>query len=254
MRWCRCVYGFLLMHPRLFLTFLCCIFASCAAPGGGGSAAGTSAGRDPLGHRPGPRGFRTVILDAGHGGKDSGAISAVTGSWEKDLALDTARRVRSELGGDFRVIMMRDSDEFIDLDERVARASRNGGAVMVSIHFNSGPSGQRGAETFFWRVDSSSLARRVQARVASVAGSARGTVRRRIRLTRNPEIPCILTECGYLSHPVEARRCADPGYRQQLAHAIASGIREQAARGDDGMGPLPPPLNEPLSRASDPRE
>ena len=217
-------------------------------------AGASSTGRDALGHRPGPRGFRTVIIDAGHGGEDSGAVSPVTGQREKDLTLDTARRVQAELGGSFRTIMMRDSDHFVDLDERVARASRHGDAILVSIHYNAGPSHLQGTETFFWRVDSSSLARRVQAGLASVGGSARGVVRRRIRLTRNPEIPCILTECGYLTNPGEARRCADPGYRQRLARAIADGIRAQAARGDDGMGPLPPPINAPLSRPTDARE
>jgi N-acetylmuramoyl-L-alanine amidase len=234
---------YLLILPLLFL-------ASCSAP------SSSSTGRSDLGNRPGPRGFHTVVIDAGHGGKDSGARSGITGDMEKTLTLDTARRVQAELGGSFRTVMMRDDDTFVELDDRVARASRSGD-ILVSIHYNSGPSGLRGPESFFWRVDSYSLAKRLQRQLSAASGGGngnRGLVRRRIRLTRNPSIPCALVECGYLSNPAEARLCATPGYRQRMAHAIATAIREQAAMGDAGMGPLPPHIDAPPSRATDRRE
>ena len=240
------------MKYHLVLLTLVFALSSCTLPTGpmGGST------RDLLGHRPGPANFRTVIIDAGHGGQDSGAVSAHTREREKDLALDTARRLQSQLGGQFRVVMMRNSDAFVDLDERASRASRYGDAILLSIHFNSGPSSRRGPETNYWRVDSHGLAVRAQRALTSVAGSgnSRGLVRRRLRLTRNPTIPCLLLECGYLSNREEARRCADPGYRQRLAAALAQAIRAQAALGDAGTGPLPPPLNAPPSRATDARE
>ena len=221
---------------------------SCAAPGGG---------RSEYGHRPGPKGFRTVILDAGHGGHDSGATSRWTGQMEKDAAMDTVRRLRQELGGQFRVVLMRDGDDFIDLDERVRRANGYPDAVLVSIHYNHGGAGNRGTETFYWRMDSYSLAKRIQRELAAVVPSEQnngGLVRRRIRLTRNPEIPCVLVECGYMSHSSESRLIADPGYRQRLARAVAKGVRDQAASGDAGMGPLPRPINAPLSRPTDASE
>lgn len=234
---------------HLLLVALAGLLASCAAPSGN---VPSSSGRSALGHRPGPKGFRTVVIDAGHGGDDSGARSPSTGDLEKNLALDVARRVKSELSGQFKTVMMRDSDTFVDLDERVARASKYGDGVLVSIHFNSGPSHVRGAETYYWRVDSYSLAKRIQRKLAGLAGSSdRGLVRRRLRLTRNPEIPCVLAECGYLSNADEARFASDSGYRGRLAGAIASAIREQAARGDEGMGPLPRPITAPLSRPTD---
>lgn len=221
-------------------------------------APSSSGGRDYWGHRPGPRGFRTVVVDAGHGGKDNGATSSHTRQHEKDLNLDLARRLRSELGTGFRVVMMRDDDSFIDLDERVVRANRHGDAVMVSLHFNSGGSSRvRGPETYYWRVDSHGLAVRLQRAMSQISPDEcdnRGLVRRRLRLTRNPEIPSVLIEGGYLSHPIEARLVATAAYRQQLAQAIAGAIRQQAAHGDAGTGPLPKPINAPASRASDARE
>jgi len=249
---------------RLFYPFfgfgLLVLLASCAGPPVASPVAtpvAASAGRDYWGHRPGPRGFTTVVIDAGHGGKDSGASSRTTGQQEKNLTLDTAKRIRAELGGSFKTVLMRNDDTFVDLDDRVARANQHGDAILVSMHFNSGPQSLCGPETYYWRVDSHGLAVRLQRAMAQVSpgrSSNRGLVRRRLRLTRNPEIPCVLMEGGYLSNPAEARLIADPTYRQRLAAAIAAAIRTQAAIGDAGTGPLPPPLTAPPSRASDKRE
>jgi N-acetylmuramoyl-L-alanine amidase len=230
---------------------LLALLASCAGP------AASCAGRDYWGHRSGPQGFDTVIIDAGHGGKDSGATSKTTGQQEKSLTLDMAQRIGAQLNGSFHTILMRSDDTFVDLDERVARANHYGNAILVSIHFNSGPKHLRGPETYYWRVDSHGLAVRLQRAMAQASPgehSNRGLVRRRLRLTRNPQIPCVLMEGGYLSHPAEARLVCTPVYRQRLAVAIAAAIRTQAASGDAGTGPLPPPLTSPASRPNDARE
>lgn len=232
-----------------FILTLTAFFASCAAP-----TTGSSTGRDVWGHRPGPKGFKTVIIDAGHGGKDSGAVSRHTGLKEKDLAFDTAKRLANELRSDFKVILMRSEDSFIDLDDRVIRANRHGGAVLVSMHYNAGPSHIRGPETYYWRVDSHGLATRCQRAMNQVIPEKTGNrdlVRRRMRLTRNPEIPCVLLEGGYLSHAAESSLIANPAHRQKLAVAIAGAIRTQAALGDARTGPLPRPINAPPSRPTD---
>ncbi|MFT3990417.1 MAG: N-acetylmuramoyl-L-alanine amidase [Luteolibacter sp.] len=231
---------------------LCALIASCAGPSGT-----TGSLRSVNDNRPGPRGFKTVILDAGHGGKDSGAVSGITGQKEKDLTLDMVKRIRDELGGGYKTILMRGSDTFVDLDDRVARANRHGDAILISMHFNSGPSHIRGPETYYWRVDSHGLAVRFQQAMQNVSTGEtanRGLVRRRLRLTRNPEIPCVLLEGGYLSNASEARTIANPDYRQKLAKAIAGAIKTQSAIGDTGTGPLPPKLNQPLSRPTDSKE
>jgi len=226
------------------------LFASCAGPGGSGGLQ-----HDTWGHRPGPKGFHTVIIDAGHGGKDPGAISRRTGAQEKDLALDTAKRLERQLSGKVRVVMMRKGDSFIELDDRASRASGKDGTILISIHYNSSSSGIRGPETYYWRVDSHGLATRVQRAMESVSPAEsgnRGKVRRRLRLTRNPDVPCILAELGYLSHPAEARLCADPAYRERMASALARAILDQQANGDAGTGSLPKPIYAPPSRPTDP--
>jgi N-acetylmuramoyl-L-alanine amidase len=234
---------------------LCWWITSCASsPVAGGTS---SLSRDEWGHRPGPQGFTTVILDAGHGGKDSGAVSPYTGQKEKDLTLDTVMRVKRQLAGKVRVELMRSDDTFVELDERVRRASMKGSAILVSIHYNSSGAGCRGPETYYWRVDSHGLATRIEKNLTAVSpmeSGSRGMVRRRIRLTRNPNIPSVLVECGYLSNPAEAKLCASPAYRDQLAKAIADAILTQKKIGDLGTGPLPPPLYAPPSRPMDARE
>jgi N-acetylmuramoyl-L-alanine amidase len=233
---------------------------SCETPGefpsdSSASSSGFSRGLDEWGNRPGPRGFATIIIDAGHGGKDSGARSRRTGLTEKVLTLDTARRLRRELGGSFRVVMTRDSDTFVDLDDRVRMANRSGG-ILVSIHFNESASRMAGPETYWWRVDSYTLAKRVQGHLSSVTAqhNSRGLVRRRLRLTRNPATPCILVEAGYISNSREGNSLSDASYREKLARAMAAAIREQAAEGDSGLGPLPPFIKAPPSKHSDARQ
>ena len=227
-----------------FLPFILALLAlpSCSTVGG-----------DRLGNRPGPQGFRTVVIDAGHGGKDSGAISRHTRQQEKDANLDLAKRLRSELSGSFRTVMVRSDDRFVDLDDRVAFANRYGDAILVSLHFNSGASYRRGPETYWWRVDSHGLAVRCQRAMKSVAPASYnvGLSRRRLRLTRNPSIPCVLLEGGYMSNSAEARQINSSGHRSKLAKAIAGAIRDQARMGDAGTGPRPRFIMAPPSRATD---
>jgi N-acetylmuramoyl-L-alanine amidase len=227
-------------------------FASCAGPSKVPSRNGQP---DEWGHRPGPQGFTTVILDAGHGGKDSGAVSPINGLKEKDLALDTVKRVQRQLGGKVRTVLMRNDDTFIELDDRAARASGKSNTILVSIHYNSSGPGVRGPETYYWRVDSHGLATRIQRNIESVSPAEsgnRGMVRRRMRLTRNPDVPCVLVEIGYLSNSAEAKLCADPNYRERMAGAVAQAILAQQQSGDAGTGPLPIPIFKPPSRPTDP--
>lgn len=233
----------------LCLTVL--LLASCQGPllTGAGS-------HSVYGDRPAPTGFGTVVIDAGHGGRDSGAPGRQRGVAEKTIALDIAQRLRRALSGSFRTVMTRTSDTFIPLDTRVGIANHSGNAVLVSIHLNDGSRRLTGPETYWWRVDSYSLATRVQAGLKNVipGSNNRGQVRRRLRLTRNPEIPCILVECGYLSNARDADFFASTGNRERVAQAIAQALKVQAASGDAGCGPLPKAIYAPPSSAHDARE
>ncbi|MEN8140108.1 MAG: N-acetylmuramoyl-L-alanine amidase [Thermodesulfobacteriota bacterium] len=95
-------------------------------------------------------GVKTVIIDAGHGGKDPGAIG-ITGLREKDVSLRVARKVSRELERKgYKTILTRDSDTFIPLEERTAIANTKGGDLFISIHANSAPNRRAfGLETFY---------------------------------------------------------------------------------------------------------
>jgi N-acetylmuramoyl-L-alanine amidase len=201
--------------------------------------------------------FSTVVIDAGHGGKDSGGVSgrrAPIFLREKDLTLDTAKRVRDELRrAGLRTVMMREDDHFVELDDRVRFADRQGpGAILVSIHYDAvSNQAMHGAKTFYWRADSHGLATRIEQQLVAATGETdQGVIRRRLRLTRNPDIPCVLCECAYVTNPAEAQMAATESYRQRIAHGIAQGILEEHKLGDAGIASVPE-LYAPLSKASD---
>ncbi|HEY0791698.1 MAG TPA: N-acetylmuramoyl-L-alanine amidase [Chthoniobacterales bacterium] len=234
----------LFQRGRIFLGLSVLGLAACAQTG-------------PAASRLSPGTFRTVVIDAGHGGKDNGGLSSRRMPYrlrEKDLTLDTALRVRKNLRrAGFRTVLTRDNDTFVELDDRVAMADRQGtGAILVSIHYNAtGNESANGPETYFWRADSHGLATRIERRMAAIGGlRPGGVIRRRLRLTRNPEIPAVLCECAYLTNAADNRHAADPAFRQKVANAIAEGVVEESRSGDEGIAAVPE-LYAPLSHASD---
>jgi N-acetylmuramoyl-L-alanine amidase len=79
-----------------------------------------------------------IVIDAGHGGKDRGTMSPSGGMDEKEIVLDVAKRLRSLLdGAGIKVIMTRDTDDFISLPERTVITSRSSADLFISIHVNS---------------------------------------------------------------------------------------------------------------------
>lgn len=195
-----------------------------------------------------PGGFTTVVIDAGHGGKDNGE-SPNQFLKEKEVALDTAKRLERLLSDSgLRTVMTRREDVFVELDDRVRIADRYyPNAILVSIHYNASPSSSpRGVETFFWRGDSYGLATRVQRHLTGETGlDNRGVTRRVLRLTHNPQVPAILCECGFLTNRTEANLAATEAFRQRTAQGIADGVLEEQENGDVNIGSLPP-LERPV--------
>ncbi len=196
--------------------------------------------------------FKTVVLDAGHGGYDKGAISPY--GYEKDFALDVARNIKPLLEAKgLKVIMTRTSDVFVPLELRARIANATKDSIFVSIHFNatdSNPSAQgfeifsltpRGAPSTaddalalrFMNmqagspVDAPSLALSMSV-FHSVVGHFsevdRGIKRARFAVLRLTKIPAILVEGGFLTERGESRLIAKSSWRAQLAQSIATGI------------------------------
>lgn len=116
---------------------------------------------------------RRIVIDAGHGGHDPGTIGR-SGLQEKALVLDVALRlarlVKSELGAE--VVMTRDSDVFIPLEERTAIANSKGADLFLSIHANSSRNSKaRGIETYFLNFAADPHAEEVAARENSISAA-----------------------------------------------------------------------------------
>ena len=110
----------------------------------------------------------TIVLDAGHGGRDAGGVGI--GTTDRDVAFAIVRRlgpmIERELG--VRVVYTRSTDTFVELRERGRIANRSGGKLFVSVHGNSGPASAHGTETFFLAPRGSASAREVMERENSV--------------------------------------------------------------------------------------
>ena len=137
----------------------------------------------------------------------------------------------------------------------MANKYRGRNAVLVSIHFNAvSGSAPHGTETFFWRPDATALAARIQKNVSRQTGFTDIAInRRRLRLTRNPEIPAVLVEGAYMTNANDAKKLATPATRDSLAQGICNGILELQKHGEKGI-PRVPEIATPLSRPSDPAD
>ncbi|MGY4706506.1 N-acetylmuramoyl-L-alanine amidase family protein [Candidatus Bipolaricaulota sp. J31] len=170
-----------------------------------------------------------VVIDAGHGGEDPGAV--VAGVKEKDIVLDIVLRVfELSQGGPVQVVLTRATDRYIGLKERVRFAEEVGAALYLSVHANylSDPR-VRGIEVW---VDNTrdpddpswELARTVLSALVRETGAADRGVRSQKLYLRHTELPAALVEVGYLSNPGERRRLLDPAHRARVARGILEGI------------------------------
>lgn len=201
----------------------------------------------------GGRGYKVVVLDPGHGGKDVGARGR-RGVEEKRSVLDIAKRVRVHLANEgVKVYLTRDGDRFIPLEERSQKAAKWGADVFVSIHLNAAANRTpRGIETFTlavpgfastaasesWasstiftgnRFDHSSnlLGYYIQQNLKSaVRGEDRGLRRARFMVLKNAPCPAALVECGFLSNPYEEEAMLSSDHREAIARGISKGILE----------------------------
>jgi len=173
--------------------------------------------------------FKTVVVDAGHGGKDNGAYRKFGGA-EKIATLDVAERLSRKLHeSQFKTVMTRSTDVFIPLEERVAVENAQKNSIFVSIHFNdSRRRGIHGFETYYHSVNSQDLAYRIQSKLMTIPHSAnRGVHTANFRVLRLAKYPAVLVECGFLSNRLEGGEARDSEYREALADRIAEAIVEQ---------------------------
>ena len=177
--------------------------------------------------------FNTVVIDAGHGGKDPGTI------WyhrvEKHLALDVAKRVETALRAKgLKTVMIRRTDTFVELDQRARLANKVPNSIFVSVHFNADGKdfGKNGAEMHYYGSRGLFLGQRLDAAFDKYVklGCRKLVQRKRLVVLRETKAPAVLVECGYLTHRTNSWLCSLTSHRQAVANAIVAGILASRAR------------------------
>ncbi len=168
-----------------------------------------------------------VVLDAGHGGSDYGAIRE--GINEKDITLDVTQRVASILKSKgYKVALTRSDDTFVSLQDRVEFSENEAPEIFVSIHVNSAVATEpKGIETHYYHDYSNELAKTVHSHLMKeIDTKDRGLVKSKFYVINHTTVPAILVEMGFISNEEERAELISDKRKQKTAKAIAEGIIE----------------------------
>jgi N-acetylmuramoyl-L-alanine amidase len=170
----------------------------------------------------------TLVLDPGHGGEDGGA-TGIQGTREKDINFDVALRLKELLDeAGTNVILTRNGDYYISLYERSFIANQLPGDIFVSIHANFHPNPNvHGIEVYSYKgmADSALLAKLVEAKlVKQTQMNSLGIKNNDFVVIREPLMPSILVELGYLSYGPEETLLQTTAFKDQAALGIYRGI------------------------------
>ncbi|RPK29884.1 N-acetylmuramoyl-L-alanine amidase [Paenibacillus xylanexedens] len=151
-----------------------------------------------------------VWIDAGHGGKDPGAVA--NGIQEKDIALKVSLGIKERLEAGYenvQVLLSRSTDEFLELRDRTAKANAAGADLLVSIHCNAG-GGKGGFETFRYTSASQGSIKLQDALhkaiMGKVGGIDRGQKAQNLHMVRESKMPAVLTENLFVDVAADADR------------------------------------------------
>lgn len=175
--------------------------------------------------QPKRNGARTVVIDAGHGGSDYGAIRDNIN--EKDITLDVSKRLKTLLQKQgYNVIMTRDTDEYLSLQERCDITEAAHPDIFVSVHVNSSVKPEiTGVETHYYHQESLALAQTVHAAIASnIKSNNRGLFKSKFYVINHTTVPAILCEIGFISNDSERSQLNGDKRKQDTAKAIMEGV------------------------------
>ncbi len=189
---------------------------------------------------------KTVILDAGHGGEDPGAVGNLSGLREKEVNLNIVMLTKELLEKDnYKVILTRDSDKLNystdtdnilqkrreDLTTRKEIMDNSGADIVVSIHLNKfAQTKYHGAQVFFPpnSPDSQKLANEIQSSIRLNVDNANERValvkKDPIIILKNLKTTTVVVECGFLSNIDEEKKLGTEDYQKKLAAAIKGGV------------------------------
>ena len=173
-----------------------------------------------------------ILLDPGHGGKESGAVGP-NGYTEKEVNLVVSKLFRDELLNlGATVVMTRETDIDVSLGDRMAMIDREAPAIALSIHYNALPdSGDaentKGIGTFWYHPQAHSLAIFMHNYlVQKLNRPSYGVFWNNLALTRPTAAPSVLLELGFMINPQEFEWLTNPQEQKKLAKALADGVVE----------------------------
>ncbi len=174
---------------------------------------------------------KTIIIDPGHGGLDSGAIGPGD-IHEKDVVLAMSLYLRDLLVAEgAKVIMTRTEDEFVNLYDRPERIDQYNADLLISVHVNAHAQNTRATEihglmVLYNYAHNEALADIMLSTMESNTDlPAFRTWRRNIAVIRHPQVPSVLVEAGYLMHPEDNWHILQPAGQKKLAGAMKEGIK-----------------------------
>lgn len=217
---------------KIFIFSLLLLFASCARTVTTSPTCVVEYKTPPIAKKT-----ETIIIDAGHGGKDSGAISKRFHYEEKGLTLSTAQMVSRNLEQiGYKTVLTRHGDTFISLSRRAEIANAQKAQLFVSIHYNYSPNEEaKGVEVYYFKESQTPSSPRIAASkqlgqeilkgvVQHTGAISRGLKQANFAVIRETEMPAILIEAGFLSNPTEREKVKNLEYQKTLARGIAKGI------------------------------
>ncbi len=170
---------------------------------------------------------KTIVIDAGHGGHDVGAIGA-SGSYEKDIASVTAKELEKKLTSlGANVLLTRPEDEFISLKSRATYSNVLDTDAFISIHYNSFPEQPNvtGIETYYYHEQNKELAHYIQQEIIKETNARdRGTSVGDYYVIRQNFQPSVLLELGFISNKGVEQLLHTNTYQQQLVTGIVNGL------------------------------
>lgn len=169
---------------------------------------------------------KVIVIDAGHGGADTGAMRGNT--LEKDLTLDIALRVEQILQerGLKKVVMTRRSDETLSLARRVEIANEKNADIYVSIHINASVKTEiKGIETHYYTEKGYDVAKIIHEElIENIDTEDRGLFKSKFYVINHTEAPAVLLELGFISNEYERSKLCSDTRQKESAEAIAEGI------------------------------
>lgn len=186
---------------------------------------------------------RTVVIDLGHGGHDTGTVTPY--AREADVALVVATKLGAELKKrGFEVVYTQEQNQYQSPQARVDKANATPAAIFVSLHLNNGRSDVKGAQVYTlapaaknekplpghaYSQSSMALAMALQSALVEKTGAEDGGCRRaHFSLLNSVRCPSVMVEMGYATNPEEGTRLATEEYQIKLAGALADGVESFA--------------------------